>query len=119
MRHFKKGRSFSRTGAHRLALLRNLSIAIINYEVIRTTIYKAKEVRGFLEKLITKTKIDSVQHRRLIFSKLMNKKAVDQLYRVIAPRFLVRPGGYLRILKIKERIGDCAPMALIGFVDKL
>ena len=118
MRHRNKGRYLNRTCSHRFSLLRNLSISIIKYGVIRTTLPKAKEVRMFLEKLITRAKIDNVSNRRFVFSKLINKESVYCMFSEIIHRFKYRNGGYLRILKINNRIGDAAPMALIGFVDR-
>lgn len=117
MRHRNKGRSLSRTPSHRLALLRNLSISIIKYGAIHTTLPKAKEVRRFLEKLITKAKHNTLASKRFLFSKLINKESVYFVFSDLIQRFKNRAGGYLRILKIKNRVSDSAPMAIIGFVD--
>jgi large subunit ribosomal protein L17 len=117
MRHKKIGRYLSRTGSHRKAMFRNMSISIIKHEVIKTTLPKAKEVRRILEPLITLSKIDSVKNRRLIFSKLNNKKIINKIFS-LGTRFLNRPGGYLRIIKAGYRKGDAAPMAIISLIDK-
>ena len=118
MRHLKTGRKFGRTSATRAALFKNLSISLIEHEAIKTTLSKAKELRGHLEPLITLSKIDSVSNRRRAFSILRNKSAVGKLFAELGPRFKERPGGYLRIIKIGYRPGDSAPMALIEMVSK-
>ena len=118
MRHLKTGRKFGRNSATRSALFKNLSISLIEHEVIKTTLPKAKELRGFLEPLITLSKVDSVSNRRRAFSILRNKSAVGKLFSDLGPRFKERPGGYLRIIKIGYRPGDSAPMALIEMVAK-
>ena len=118
MRHLKTGRKFGRTSAIRTALFKNLSISLIEYEAIKTTLAKAKELRGHLEPLITLSKNDSVSNRRRAFSILRNKSAVGKLFSDLGPRFKDRPGGYLRIIKIGYRPGDSAPMALIEMVDR-
>ncbi len=120
MRHRNRGRHFSRTSSHRLQLLRNLSISIVKYGVICTTIFKAKEVRMYLEKLITKAKVDTIANRRFLFSKLNNRESVYSIFTDVVCRFKSRNGGYLRILKLsKSRSGDSAPLALVGFVDRV
>ena len=113
MRHLKTGRKFGRNSATRKALFKDLSISLIEHEAIKTTLPKAKELRGFLEPLITLAKTDSLSNRRLAFSKIRNKSAVGKLFSVIGPRFKERPGGYLRIIKMMPRAGDAAPMAFI------
>ena len=118
MRHLKTGRKFGRNSATRLALFKNLSISLIEHEAIKTTLPKAKELRGFLEPLITLSKVDSVSNRRRAFSILRNKSAVGKLFSDLGPRFKERPGGYLRIIKMGYRPGDSAPMALIEMVAK-
>ena len=116
MRHLKTGRKFGRNSASRKALFKDLSISLIEHEAIKTTLPKAKELRGFLEPLITLAKTDSLSNRRLAFSKIRNKSAVGKLFSVIGPRFKERPGGYLRIIKMMPRAGDAAPMAFIELV---
>lgn len=118
MRHLKTGRKFGRNSATRSALFKNLSISLIEHELIKTTLPKAKELRGFLEPLITLSKVDSVSNRRRAFSILRNKSAVGKLFSDLGPRFKERPGGYLRIIKMGYRPGDSAPMALIEMVAK-
>ena len=118
MRHLKTGRKFGRNSATRKALFKDLSISLIEHEAIKTTLPKAKELRGFLEPLITLAKTDSLSNRRLAFSKFRNKSAVGKLCSVIGPRFKERPGGYLRIIKMMPRAGDAAPMAFIELVSR-
>ena len=118
MRHLKTGRKFGRNSATRKALFKDLSISLIEHEAITTTLPKAKELRGFLEPLITLAKTDSLSNRRLAFSKIRNKSAVGKLFSVIGPRFKERPGGYLRIIKMMPRAGDAAPMAFIELVSR-
>ena len=118
MRHLKTGRKFGRNSATRSALFKNLSISLIEREAIKTTLPKAKELRGFLEPLITLSKVDSVSNRRRAFSILRNKNAIGKLFSDLGPRFKERPGGYLRIIKMGYRPGDSAPMALIEMVSK-
>ena len=118
MRHLKTGRKFGRNSATRKALFKDLSISLIEHEAIKTTLPKAKELRGFLEPLITLAKTDSLSNRRLAFSKIRNKSAVGKLFSVIGPRFKERPGVYLRIIKMMPRAGDAAPMAFIELVSR-
>jgi large subunit ribosomal protein L17 len=118
MRHLKTGRKFGRKSATRKALFKDLSISLIEHEAIKTTLPKAKELRGFLEPLITLAKTDSLSNTRLDFSKITNKSAVGKLFSVIGPRFKERPGGYLRIIKMMPRAGDAAPMAFIELVSR-
>ena len=118
MRHLKTGRKFGRKSATRKALFKDLSISLIEHEAIKTTLPKAKELRGFLEPLITLAKTDSLSNRRLAFSKIRNKSAVGKLFSVIGPRFKERPGGYLRIIKMMPRAGDAAPMAFIELLGR-
>ena len=118
MRHLKTGRKFGRNSAKRSALFKNLSISLIENEAIKTTVPKAKELRGHLEPLITLAKNDSVANRRIAFSRLRNKAAVAKLFSDLGPRYKDRPGGYLRIIKMGFRPGDSAPMAFIEMVGR-
>lgn len=117
MRHGKKFNHLGRKRGHRKALLRNLSIALIEHKRINTTVAKAKALRKFFEPLITKAKTDSVHSRRVVFSYLQNKEALQELFGPIAEKVGNRPGGYLRIIKTYFRQGDNAEMAMIEFVD--
>lgn len=116
MRHKKKSRRFSRPSQHRKLMFYNLCNSIILHEKVKTTIEKAKEVRRFLEPIITRSKIDTISNRRFIFSKLGNKKVVGKLFSDIGIRFLNRSGGYLRILKCGFRKGDSAKLGIIELV---
>lgn len=117
MRHRKAGRTLSRNASHRLALLRNLSIALIEHERIVTTVAKAKELRPFVEKLVTLGRKGGLHARRLALMKLPNKTAVAKLFNELGPRFADRPGGYTRILKRQERrLGDAGFTAIIEFL---
>ncbi|MBS03701.1 MAG: 50S ribosomal protein L17 [Gammaproteobacteria bacterium] len=118
MRHRKSGRHLNRTSAHRKALFRNMACSLIEHEIIKTTVPKAKELRRVAEPLITLAKNDSVANRRLAFARVGNKAAVGKLFADIGPRFQERPGGYTRILKCGYRAGDSAPMAYIELVDR-
>ena len=113
MRHRKAGRQLNRNSAHRKALFRNMTASLIEQELIKTTLPKAKELRRVAEPLITMAKEDSVANRRLAFDRLRDKEAVGKLFSEIGPRFKERPGGYLRILKTGPRPGDAAPMAIV------
>lgn len=117
MRHRKKGSSLSRNSAARKALMKNMSISLIEHGGIRTTLAKAKHLRPFLERLVTKSSVKSVANIRYLMSILGNKDAVYRLIDTIGPFYEKRPGGYLRILKDGYRNGDKAPAALIQFVD--
>lgn len=118
MRHRKSGRKFNRDSAHRRAMFRNLTVSLVEHEVIKTTLMKAKELRRVAEPLITLAKQDSVANRRLAFSRLGNKAAVTKLFEELGPRFDKRPGGYVRVLKCGFRQGDSAPMAYIELLDR-
>ena len=118
MRHMKSGRKFSRTSAHREAMFKNMASSLIKHELIKTTLPKAKELRRIAEPLITLAKVDSVANRRLAFARLRDKEAVGTLFTVLGPRYVARPGGYLRILKCGFRAGDNAPMAYVELVDR-
>ncbi len=118
MRHRKSGRQLNRNSSHRKAMFRNMACSLIEHEVIRTTVPKAKELRRVAEPLITLAKSDSVANRRLAFSRMRSKAAVGKLFSEIGPRYLERPGGYTRILKCGFRAGDAAPMAFVELVDR-
>ena len=118
MRHKKSGRKFNRNSSHRKALMKNLSIALIERDIIKTTLPKAKELRGFIEPLITLAKEDNVANRRLAFSRLRSDAAVAKLFTEIAKNSLERKGGYTRIIKAGFRPGDKADMAFIELVDR-
>jgi large subunit ribosomal protein L17 len=117
MRHRVKGRKLSRTKPHRKATFQALSAALIKEHRIRTTVAKAKELRMFIEPLITTAKVDNVHNRRKAFSKLQNKEAVTELFETVGPAADGRPGGYTRVLKLGTRYGDSAEMAVIELVD--
>ena len=119
MKHRIKGRKLNRNSSHRKALFRNLSIALITNEGIRTTLPKAKELRPFIEKIMTISKKDSLANRRLALSILGNEGAVLKLFKEIGPRIISRNGGYTRILKNGFRVGDKAPMAYMELVDRV
>ncbi len=118
MRHRKSGRKFNRTSAHRKAMFRNMAASLVEHELIKTTLPKAKELRRVAEPLITLSKNDSVANRRLAFSRLRNDAAVAKLFDELGPRYSERPGGYLRILKCGFRAGDNAPMAYVELVGR-
>jgi large subunit ribosomal protein L17 len=118
MRHHLSGRQLSRNAPHRHALLRSLSVSLLRYETIRTTVPKAKELRRVVEPLITLGKEDSDSNRRLAFARLRDSEIVAKLFDTIGPRFKARPGGYTRILHMAPRPGDNAPMALMQLVER-
>ncbi|WP_328187380.1 50S ribosomal protein L17 [Marinobacter sp. OP 3.4] len=118
MRHRKSGRKFNRTSAHRKAMFRNMTASLVEHELIKTTLPKAKELRRVAEPLITLSKQDSVANRRLAFSRLRNDEVVAKLFDELGPRYSERPGGYLRILKCGFRAGDNAPMAFVELVGR-
>ena len=118
MRHRKSGRKLNRNSSHRKALFKNLSIAFIKQELIKTTLPKAKELRRHLEPLITMAKEDTVANRRHVFSKLRDDEAVEKLFTEISVKSKDRPGGYLRIIKAGFRPGDKADMAYVEWVDR-
>ncbi|MBO1927509.1 50S ribosomal protein L17 [Thiomicrorhabdus sp. 6S2-11] len=118
MRHGKSGRKLNRNSSHRKAMFKNMSASLIEHEVIRTTVAKAKELRTVAEPLITLAKKDSVHNRRTAFARLGDKAAVGKLFSEIGPRYESRPGGYIRILKCGYRPGDKAPMAIVELVDR-
>src|SRR5436853_5048260 len=116
MRHRKSGRYFSRTSSQRKAMFKNMMVSLLKHEYITTTVAKAKELRGYMEPMITLAKVDSLHNRRIAFSRLRDREIVLKLFNEIAPHFKQRPGGYLRVLKCGNRKGDCAPMAIIELV---
>jgi len=118
MRHRNSGRKLNRNSSHRAAMFKNMAVSLMEHEVIRTTLPKAKELRGVIEPLITLGKVDSVSNRRLAFARLEDRAAVTKLFSEISPRSLTRPGGYVRILKCGYREGDKAPMAIVELVDR-
>ncbi len=118
MRHRKSGRKLNRNSSHRKAMFRNMAVSLFDHELIKTTVPKAKELRRVAEPLITLAKIDSVANRRLAFSRLRDDSAVGKLFAELGPRYVERPGGYLRILKCGLRTGDKAPMAIVELVDR-
>lgn len=118
MRHRNSGRSFSRTSSHRKAMFANMCCSLIDHEQIKTTLPKAKELRRYIEPLITVSKEDSVAHRRQVFNRLRSKQAVGKLFTILGPRFAERAGGYVRVLKCGFRQGDNAPMAIIELVER-
>lgn len=118
MRHRNAGRSFSRTSSHRKAMFTNMCCSLIEHELIKTTLPKAKELRKYIEPLITMSRTDSVAARRHVFNILRSKGAVGKLFATLGPRYTERPGGYVRVLKCGFRAGDNAPMAIVELVDR-
>jgi len=118
MRHGQGLRKLNRTSEHRQAMLRNMMNSLIEHEVIKTTVPKAKELRRVVEPMITLAKEATVANRRLAFNRLRNRDSVTKLFNDLGPRFKARPGGYTRILKMGFRVGDNAPMALVELVDR-
>jgi large subunit ribosomal protein L17 len=118
MRHLKSGRQLNRNSSNRKAMFRNMTNSLFEHEIIKTTVPKAKELRRVAEPLITLAKSDSVAHRRLAFDRMRDKGAVGKLFDEIGPRFVERPGGYLRIMKCGFRSGDKAPMAYVELVGR-
>ena len=118
MRHRYGGRKLQRTSAHRIALLRNLSAALIKHEQITTTVAKAKELRPYIEKLITLAKKGGLSNRRLAHARLLDDTQLVKLFDVLAERYADRNGGYTRIIKAGIRASDASPMAVIEFVDR-
>ena len=118
MRHRHSGRQLNRNSSHRKAMFRNMANSLVEHEMIRTTLPKAKELRRFAEPLITLAKQDSVANRRLAFDRTRSKDVVGKLFSELGPRYDSRPGGYIRILKCGYRTGDKAPMAYVELVDR-
>jgi len=118
MRHRQSGRQLNRNSSHRKAMFRNMATSLVEHELIKTTLPKAKELRRVAEPLITLAKTDSVANRRLAFDRLRDKAAVGKLFTELGPRYQERPGGYIRIMKCGFRTGDKAPMAYVELVDR-
>ncbi|MGA0933620.1 MAG: 50S ribosomal protein L17 [Pseudohongiellaceae bacterium] len=118
MRHRHSGRQLNRNSSHRKAMFRNMTTSLVEHEIIKTTLAKAKELRGYAEPLITLAKNDSVANRRLAFDRVRNKATVGKLFSELGPRYTERPGGYMRIIKCGPRPGDKAPMAYVELVDR-
>ncbi len=118
MRHRKSGRQLNRNSSHRKAMFRNMAVSLMQHEIIKTTLPKAKELRRVAEPLITMAKTDSVAKRRLAFARLRDRGVVSKLFNELGPRYKERPGGYLRILKCGFRPGDKAPMAIVELMDR-
>lgn len=118
MRHRNTGRKLGRTSSHRKAMYSNMCCSLIEHELIKTTLPKAKELRKVIERLITASKTDSVAKRRYVFDRIRSKSAVGKLFTTLGPRYVERPGGYVRILKCGFRAGDNAPMAIVELVDR-
>jgi len=118
MRHGHGLRKLNRTSEHRLAMLRNMMNSLIEHEVIKTTVPKAKELRRVIEPMLTLGKEPTLSNKRLAFDRLRNRDNVTKLFAELGPRYQTRPGGYTRILKMGFRVGDNAPMALVELVDR-
>lgn len=118
MRHRHSGRKLNRNSTSRKAMFKNMAASLMRYELIKTTLPKAKELRRVAEPLITMAKEDSVSRRRLAFARLRDREVVTKLFNELGPRYKERPGGYLRILKCGFRSGDKAPMAIVELVDR-
>lgn len=118
MRHGNSGRALSRNSSHRKAMFRNMMVSLLRHELIKTTLPKAKELRRFVEPIITLGKQDTLHRRRLAYARLCDRNIVQKLFNEIGPFYKNRPGGYLRILKCNFRKGDNAPMAIIELVDR-
>ncbi|MER0204816.1 MAG: 50S ribosomal protein L17 [Nitrosomonas sp.] len=118
MRHNNAFRKLNRTSSHRLAMFRNMSNSLLRHEVITTTLPKAKELRSYVEPVITLGKKPSLSNRRAAFDKLRDRQIVTKLFDELGPRYITRPGGYVRILKFGYRKGDNAPMALVELLDR-
>jgi large subunit ribosomal protein L17 len=118
MRHGHGLRKLNRTSEHRLAMLRNMMVSLLEHEVIKTTVPKAKELRRVVEPMLTLGKEPTLSNKRLAFDRLRNRDIVAKLFNELGPRYATRPGGYTRILKMGFRVGDNAPMALVELVDR-
>ena len=118
MRHRVGGRKLGRTSSHRTAMFRNMAAALIKHEQITTTLPKAKELRPYVEKLITLAKKGQLSHRRLAHARLLDDVQLTKLFDVLAPRYADREGGYTRVIKAGLRVSDAAPMAIIELVDR-
>lgn len=117
MRHRKSGRHLNRTSSHRTMMMRNMAASLFRHEQIKTTVAKAKELRRFAEPLITLAKNPTLANRRNAYAKLRDREMVQKLFNQLAPRYMERPGGYIKILKCGYRSGDAAPMAYVQLVD--
>ncbi len=118
MRHHKAFRKLNRSSSHRTAMFRNMTNSLIHHELIMTTLPKAKELRRFIEPMITLGKVSNLANKRNVFSSLRDRDSVVKLFSELGPRYINRPGGYIRILKNGYRKGDNAPMALVELVDR-
>lgn len=118
MRHKNIGRNLGRTSSHRRAMFQNMIVSLLRHDMIKTTLPKAKELRRFIEPMITLAKEDNLHRRRLAFTRLRDRDIVTKLFAEIGPFYKKRSGGYLRILKCNFRKGDCAPMAIVELVDR-
>ncbi|MFT7372650.1 MAG: large subunit ribosomal protein L17 [Oleiphilaceae bacterium] len=118
MRHRKSGRKLNRNSSHRKAMFKNMAASLVEHELIKTTLPKAKELRGIAEPLITLAKVDTVANRRLAFARTRDNAVVAKLFNELGPRYQERPGGYIRILKCGYRTGDKAPMAYVELVNR-
>ena len=118
MRHRNSGRQLNRNSSHRKAMFKNMTASLVEHELIKTTLPKAKELRRVIEPLITRAKVDSVANRRIVFARIRDRDAVTKLFGELGPRYNERPGGYIRILKCGLREGDKAPMAFVELVDR-
>jgi large subunit ribosomal protein L17 len=118
MRHLKSGKKLNRTSSHRKAMFKNMAASLFQNEIIKTTVPKAKELRRVAEPLLTLAKEDNLAHRRQAFNRLRDRDVVTKLFNELGPRYVDRPGGYLRILKCGYRSGDNAPMAYVELVGR-
>lgn len=118
MRHGNSGKALGRTSSHRKLMFRNMMVSLLRHELIKTTVVKAKELRRFMEPMITMAKEDTLHNRRIAFDRLRDREIVLKLFADIAPHFKTRPGGYLRVLKCGNRAGDNAPMAYVQLVGR-
>lgn len=118
MRHNNALRKLNRSSSHRAAMFRNMSNSLLRHEIIKTTLPKAKELRRYVEPVITLSKKPSLSNKRLVFNRLRDRENVTKLFLELGPRYSARPGGYIRILKFGYRKGDNAPMALVELVDR-
>ena len=118
MRHGNSGKNLSRTSSHRKAMFKNMMVSLLRHELIKTTVVKAKELRRFMEPMITLAKEDTLHRRRLALSRLGDREIVQKLFAEIGPFYKKRPGGYLRVLKCDFRKGDNAPMAVVELVGR-
>ncbi len=118
MRHRHTGRQLNRNSSHRTAMFRNMTSSLVEHEIIKTTLAKAKELRSVAEPLITLAKNDSIANRRIAYNRTRNRATVGKLFTELGPRYADRPGGYIRILKCGQRTGDKAPMAYAELVDR-